>query len=244
MRSRFQCRLRRLSYVACLTAIALCISLPALAQNQAQQNPTQPTSSQASPTTTAPALQREGEQALAFVVKREVLDPRAFIPGTTTPLPPHGNWSIGKERPASCPPNSENCLRIIYRVPETPVACEWVVLLQPDGIHGAILEQNSDSIRYMLRIVPADELIPLIRSRGTPLPARIPGSTVEIQMIVGTSGEPTLILSATGPADLRIVSADAAKQWVFRPLMAGNRPIPFQTTIKFLFVGNKVKTEP
>jgi hypothetical protein len=239
MSSRFQRRICALSRVAWLATIALCISLSVYAQ----PSPIQPAPPQ-SATPNPEALQKEAEQALAFILKREVVDPHALIPGTTTPLPPHGSWSIGKERPASCPPTSENCVRIFYRVPDTPVTCEWVVLLQPDGVHGAILEQNPDSIRYMLRIVPADELTPLIRSRATPLPARIPGSTVEVQMIVGTMGEPTLILSATGPADLRIVSADAAKQWVFRPLMAGNRPIPFETTIKFLFVGSKVKTEP
>ena len=236
---------QRRSLVAWLAAAALCCSLAVQAQQTpATQTPTQPvpTPPAAPPAANAAALQKEAEQALTFILQREVLDPRALAAVTNSAQPAQGNWSIGKIRPASCPPTSENCLRIIYRIPGTPISCEWVVLLKPDGLNGTILEQNPDSIRYMLRNVPTAEAAPLVLSRAIPPVSRMAG-TVEVQLIVTPTGEPGVMQVVSGPDALRPISLATAKQWIFKPLLVANRAIPFQTTIKFIY-GSKVKTEP
>ena len=68
--------------------------------------------------------------------------------------------------------------------------------------------------------------------------------TVEVTVIVGTTGEPTKAIPINGPDILRAPSAEIAKQWVFKPLFAGNRAVPFTTNIKFTFAGGKITSEP
>ncbi len=238
-----------------LPLMALCVALEALAQQQPAAQPTPEAVAQITPAQTPPAqktatpdptaLQKEGLQALTFITKREVLDPSAIVPDTGKPLPIQGDWSIGRQRPASCPPASatENCLRIIYHVPETKVSCEWVVLLKSDGINGTILEQNADSIRYMLRNVLPNEAAALILSRATPPAARASGD-VDVQVIVSTAGEPIRAIAVSGPPQLHAVSLATAKQWIFKPLTVANRAIPYQIDIHFLYGGRTVKTVP
>ncbi len=253
-----------------IAAATLCVAPTASAQQMPAQPSVQPSttlpstsppSTQPSPTTpsAAPqptlaqtaALQVEGTQALDFLLKHEVMDPNAIIPGTGKPISPHGTWSIGKQRPTSCPPPvgsvAAPCVRILYSVPDTPVSCEWVVLLKPDGINATILEQNSDSIRYMLRIVPAAEAAPMVVARQTELNSRSsPRLTgvVEVGLIISTTGEPNRIFPVSGPETLRPAAIAIAKQWIFRPLTIGSRPIPYETIIKFIFGNGQVKTEP
>jgi hypothetical protein len=228
------------------------------AASRAQQPPPQTPPAQTPTPTPNPApdpakdaagsakLEAQGEQALAYLLKREVLDPTALVPGTGKPLPPNGKWSIGKERPATCPPAADNCVRILYRVPATPVSCEWVVMVKPAGTgdaSGTILEQNLDATRYLLRFVPPAEAAALVVSRAKPLPVSSIG-TVEIGVIVGTAGEPTRVTPLSGPNDLRAIALPEANEWLFRPLQVGGRTIPYQTNIKFIFANRKVTTDP
>jgi hypothetical protein len=253
-------------------AVALILSAASRAQQPAP--PTPATQTPASPATTpqAPAPQTPGtptppapdpaklaadtakqhaqaEQALAFLLKHEVLDPSALVPGTGKPLPPNGKWSVGKDRPPTCPAAADNCVRILYRVPATTVSCEWVVMVKPGGAagttgpSGTILEQNLDATRYLLRFVPPSEAAPLIMSRAKPLPVSSVG-TVEIGVIVGTTGEPTRVTPLSGPNDLRAIALPEANAWLFKPLQVGGRTIPYQTNIKFIFANRKVTTEP
>ena len=270
---------RALPLLLRIVAVALCFAAPAVSQQSttpptpAQPTPvspapTQPTPAQPAPTpqpaprstsqpTTkqpsaalTPAQEAEGEQALAFLLRHEVLDPNALVPGTGKPLPPHGVWSIGKQPPPTCPKTlsqpPEPCILVLYRVPDTPVSCEWTVLFRPDGT-AVILQQNQDSIRYMLRTIPTSEAGPLVISRQSPLnsrPVTRATGTVEIGVIVSTTGEPTQIIPISGPDQMRIPAIAMAKQWVFRPLTVGGRSIPYEIIIKFHFGGYEVKTEP
>lgn len=210
------------------------IALPAAAQ----QTPT------ATPSPDTAARKALAATATDLVVKRERLDPNALVPNTHQPLGSHGVWGITAVRPATCPPvkDAENCVRVVYRVPGTTVSCEWAVVVNPDGT-GSILEQNSDSIRYMVRIVPPNELTPLIITRPMQLGTRAQG-VVELTIFVGTTGEPTKAIPISGPEPLQFPSAEIAKQWVFKPLLVGNRAIPFMTNIKLIYGGGKIKSEP
>jgi hypothetical protein len=196
------------------------------------------------------ALEAAADQAIRFVLMHESLDPKAIVPKTGQPLPTNGTWSVDKQRPTSCPVQSEqpgqSCVRVLYRVPQAGVSCEWVVLLQPNGFSGTILEQNADSVRYLLRTVTNSEIRSMILTREMPQP-REPNvrGTVELQVFVGPSGDPTRAYVVSGPEALRAESISAATQWHFKPLMAGSRAVPFQTSITFQFNGTaKVMSRP
>ncbi|MCU1321896.1 MAG: hypothetical protein JWM43_1545 [Acidobacteriaceae bacterium] len=215
--------------------LAAILCLPLLAH---AQQPPQPADS--------PALQAAADKAISFVIQREALDPNALVPDTGKPLPPSGSWSAARQRPASCPQSTDICLRVVYRVPNTTVSCEWVVLFQPDSVHGTILEQNLDSVRYLLRTVPTTEVQSLILSRALPLAPRNASGTIELRVYVGASGNAiNSFVTSGGPEGLRTVSLVAARQWLFKPLMAGNRAIPYQLSIKFNFSpSGRVTSEP
>ena len=202
-------------------------------------------SAQQTPAPSPPSLLAIGQQATDFVIRHEIMDPRALVPATGKPLGSSGAWSVGNERPSDCPPGSQPCVLISYRVPDGGVSCEWVVLLKPDGTGGVILQQNLDSIRYLLRVVPPSELAPFIVTRSMQLETRAQG-TAEVSIIVGTTGEPTSVapLGNTASSDVRDAALTMAKQWVFKPLRVGNRAIPFQTNVKFFFSGGRIRTEP
>jgi hypothetical protein len=201
-------------------------------------------SAQDTPTPTPdPVAQKALAKATTdYVIKRERLDPNALVPDTRQPLGGHGTWGITTVRPATCPPTTDTCVRVVYRVPDTTVSCEWTVIIKPDGT-GAILEQNPDSIRYLIRIVPPNELAPLIITRPMQLDTRAQG-VVELSILVGTTGEPNKAIPTSGPDELRAPSAVIAKQWVFKPLIVGNRAIPFMTNIKLTYAGGKITSEP
>ena len=194
------------------------------------------------PTPDPAARKALAANATAYVIAHERLDPAALVPDTHQPLGSHGVWGITTVRPATCPPNTDTCARVVYRVPDTPVSCEWTVIIKPDGT-GAILEQNPDSIRYMVRVVPTNELAPLIITRPMQLGTRAQG-VVELTILVGPTGEPTKAIPISGPDPLRLASAEVAKQWVFKPLMVGNRAIPFMTNIKLTYGNGKITSEP
>ena len=191
------------------------------------------------------ALKATATKAIEFVLKREALDPNALVPETGKALPSSGSWSVARARPTSCPQNDQPCLRVLYQVPNTKVSCEWVVLLSPDGSNGTILEQNLDSVRYLLRTVPPAEIKPLIVTRALPIPIRNGQGTVEMRVYVSAAGDPINTIVISGPQNLQTTSIVAAKQWLFKPLIAGNRPIPYQFTLKFSFSpSGRVTSEP
>jgi hypothetical protein len=179
------------------------------------------------------------------MLRHVVLDPNATVPGTGAHLSNRGIWSVGKQRPPVCPKDSTPCVLILYRVPENHVSCEWVVLL--NGLEATILEQNSDSIHYMLRNIPTAEAKPYVIARQPSIVGHeappIQG-TVEVAVIISTTGDPTQIFPLSGPDNLRPIALAMSKQWTFRPLTVGARTVPYQVILKFHFGGAEVKTEP
>jgi hypothetical protein len=209
---------------------------------------TPPPPAKTSASTPPTPFETEGQKALAYILKHVVLDPNAIVPGTGAALTSHGIWSIGKLRPTSCPKDTTPCTLILYRTPDSVVSCQWVVLLSPDAPGGgSILEQNADATRFLLRTIPTAEAAPYIVTRQPTTdgrqPLRSPG-TAEVGVIVSTTGEPSQIITMSGPDPLRTAAYDMARQWTFRPLTVGTRTIPYQIILKFHFDGPTVKTEP
>lgn len=179
-----------------------------------------------------------GHQAVEAVLKQVSVDPTALVPKTGKFLSTSGSWSIAKDPPASCPQGSQ-CVTVFYKVPDDDVICEWVVDLSPN--HGdMILDQNEDASHYMIRKLSLDQAEAQVLSRKQPvyppiaIAAAVKGEVV-VRVFVATTGIPTTVRATSGPAMLQGAAIEAARGWTFKPLMAGNRPIGFQTDIIFDF---------
>jgi hypothetical protein len=188
----------------------------------------------------ATGLQSSGQQAVAALLKQVELDPTALVEGTGKPLPANGNWSIGKNRPAACPQTTDGCFLIFYRVPDQKVSCEWVVRLTGNGSDGIIIDQNEDASRYLLRRLPTAQAAEMLITRKKPVyppmaaAAHVRGQVVA-KILVSKEGTVEKAFIISGPEMLRSSSVDAAKAYVFRPLKAGTKAVPFETDIKFDF---------
>jgi TonB family protein len=186
------------------------------------------------------ALQSVGEQAMRVVLKQIVLDPTILLPKTGKPLPADGKWQFGKEAPASCPHTTEACVRILYRVPDADVSCEWVVLLIGDGSDGTILTENEDAARYLLRKLSTSQATELVLTRKQPsyppiaAAAHVQGPVV-LKVFVSGAGTVEKAFVVSGPAMLRGSAIEGAKGWVFKPMMAGTQAVRFFTDVTFDF---------
>lgn len=199
-----------------------------------------PTVAQQAQGTAATGLQSSGQQAVAALLKQVELDPAALVASTGKPLPANGNWSIGKNSPAACPQTTDGCFLIFYRVPDQKVSCEWVVRLTGDGSNGIILDQNEDASRYLLRRLPTSQAAEMLVTRKKPIyppiaaAARVKGQVV-VKILVSNEGAVEKAFIVSGPEMLRSSSIDAAKGYVFRPLQAGTKAVPFETNVAFDF---------
>lgn len=213
-------------FLALAMAYFVCIASPGLTQQTKSYSQT--------------GLQSVGQQAISVVLRTSVLDPTVLVQKTGKPLPANGNWSVGKEAPASCPQTTDACVRILYRVPEDEVSCEWVVQLIGDGSDGVILEQNDDASRYLLRRLSTTQAAGLIVTRKQPtyppiaVAAHVEGHVV-LRVVVSGTGAMEKGFIVSGPEMLQFAAIDAMKGWVFRPLMAGTQPVRFQTDVTFNF---------
>jgi TonB family protein len=190
---------------------------------------------------TAPSAQQSvGQQAVNLVLSSFMLDPTVLVSKTGKPLPTDGAWSVGKEAPASCPKALTPCVMVLYRVPDAEVSCEWVVLLDNSESKGVFLDANEDAARYLLRKLPAKEAAKRTVSTQPPAyppmarAAHVTGS-VKMTIHVSSTGRVDRIAIIDGPEMLRAAAANAVRQWVYKPLVVGASPIPFQTTVTLNF---------
>jgi TonB family protein len=177
---------------------------------------------------------------VGVVLKHYAVNPHALEPTTQKPLSREGSWSISKTAPASCPQTNEACIEVIYKVPAEAVQCSWVVLLNGDGKDGKFLEENDDTERYFLRVVPKSEASPLLNATKNPvyppiaMAARVTGDVV-LDAVVGKSGGMRDIFVVSGPAMLQQASLDGARYWSFKPIMLGARAVPYEVKLVFKF---------
>lgn len=185
-------------------------------------------------------LQAAGQQAIAALLKLVVINPMVMVESTGKPLPANGSWSVGKEAPASCPQTTDTCVRILYRVPDAHVSCEWVVQLVGDGSDGIILEQNEDATRYLLRNISAAQVANLVATRKQPsyppiaMAARV-GGIVVVRVFVTNTGAVEKAFILSGPEMLRASAMGALKKWTFKPFLVGTKAVPFETEVTFEF---------
>jgi hypothetical protein len=91
-----------------------------------------------------------GKKAVALVLKRYKIDPNNSVPKTGKPLRTDGQWAVGKAIPQSCPKTDDPCVRVLYRVPDVDVTCEWTVLLRGSDDSNIVLNLNEDAARYLV----------------------------------------------------------------------------------------------
>ena len=191
-------------------------------------------------TDTPPKPVSVGAQAVAVVLKHYVLNPSALHPTTGLPLPLDGSWSISKTRPAACPQTEEKCVEVFYDVPAASVRCSWVVLLNADASDGQFLDENDNAATYLLRVLTKSEAIPLVLTRTKPVyppiavAAQVQGDVL-LKVLVDKLGSFRNVHVLSGNAMLQGASTEAAKQWTFKPLMAGARAVPYQVKLVFKF---------
>jgi TonB family protein len=196
---------------------------------------------QQTPSKAPSGLQDLAVQAIHVVVSQEVLNSFSPEPKTGKPLSTKGKWLVVNQAPSACPKTTESCVKVLYRVPEAEVSCEWVVLLEGDGSQGNILEQNRDASQYFVQKLNHRETTNQVLVRKMPtyppiaLAAHVTG-LVELQVIVDQDGKPSNVTIVRGPEMLRASSIDALKAWKFKPLIVGSNGIPFQTVVTFTFL--------
>jgi TonB family protein len=181
-----------------------------------------------------------GEQAVSVVLKHYAVNPLELDPKTHTPLSGGGSWSMDKRPAASCPESQNTCVTVQYRLPDEQVQCSWLVLLNEDGSDGAILDENDDAARYMLRKVSAQDAGALITFRKKPsfppiaMAAHISG-TVSVEVIVDQSGKIQKTFAVSGPPMERGAALEAAQDWRFKPMLVGSRAVPYVVPLLFTF---------
>jgi Gram-negative bacterial TonB protein C-terminal len=170
----------------------------------------------------APVTQKSiGQQAVDVVLNNYMLDPTVLVSKTGKPLPTDGSWSVGKETPDTCPKTTTPCVRVLYRVPDSEVSCEWIVLLDGGETKGVVLNANEDAARYLVEKLPPKEASKLVISGKNPIyppiarAAHVAGS-VKITIHVTSTGVVERIAIVDGPEMLRGAAADAVKQWVYK----------------------------
>jgi hypothetical protein len=190
--------------------------------------------------TDAPARASLGQQAVGTVLKHYSLNPLALDSKTGQPLPRDGKWSVGKTMPAVCPQTGPACAEVFYEVPAESVRCSWVVLLNPDGTDGKFLDEDDDTERYMLLKVSTAEAKDLVATRKKPTfppiakAAQVSGA-VSMGVLVGKGGNVEKVALLSGPPMEQQSSLDAARNWIFRPMVVGTRAVPYEVQLVFTY---------
>ena len=214
----------------CLLFVCLLIGLTGVRSIEAAQEPQPAISSEAT----------VGQRAVHVVISNYIIDSTVLVPKTAKLLPANGSWSVGKETPAICPKTSAPCLRVLYRVPDTDVSCEWVVLLDGADSPGVVLDANADVARYLIERLPPKEAKKQIISGQNPIyppiarAAHVTGS-VRLAIHVSALGTVDRITIVDGPEQLRSAAVDAVKQWKYKPMTVGSNAVPFQTVVTLNF---------
>jgi TonB family protein len=188
----------------------------------------------------APVATSVGPQAVKIVLKHFAINPLASDPNSHQPLRTDGSWSLGKNRPASCPETAANCVEVFYAVPDQSAKCSWTISLEEGGADGTVLDENDDAETYMLRNLSDKEATAFVKSRSKPVmppiaaAARVSG-TVIVRVLVDKAGQVQHVWPVSGHPMLIQASIDAAKTWNFVPMTIGTRTVQYQVQLVFTF---------
>ena len=186
-----------------------------------------------------------------------MINDAAKVSATGKPLPLTGSWGVQTlfpdGPPQSCRLARVPCLKVVYKVPDTNVTCDWTVgylvavVPQPDGsmkhdFRAVVLDENDAAAEYTLRKSFRGDTPPQRTvSQAAVYPpiaqaAHVEGS-VAVRIVVGPDGS-VQSARAVGPPMLQSAVLDAVHHWKFDPLVIGSRPTSFQLDQQFDFKAN------
>jgi TonB family protein len=181
----------------------------------------------------APPQKSIAEQAIDVVLDRYRIDPESVVPKTGKPLPSDGSWATSKSIPDSCPKSTYPCVRLLYRIPDKGISCEWTVLLMGGLDEDVILDVNEDAAHYLT--VKTRDGLPNSHAISQPSPIyplnalqeHVQG-TVKMMVHITATGQVDKVTVITGPEILRSAAVDAVKKWVYKPFIVDSVALPLQ----------------
>jgi len=206
------------------------------------------------PSPATPAI--DAKSAVQAVLTMFTINSAVNVEATGKPVPASGSWGAQTQFPAGLPKACVQarvpCIRVIYRVPEINVVCEWtlgmVVVAEPqaDGsirhaVRSLVLDENEAAARYTLRKAWAkDDVKPNLLKLQNPDYPKIAqdahvGGVVMVRMVVGPDGSVQSAVPLQGPAMLQSSVVAAVRQWKFEPLRVGEQITSFQLDRSFTY---------
>ena len=184
--------------------------------------------------------QQIGERAVKLVLSRYKIDPENMVPKTHKPLPTDGKWAISKDAPAACPKTIEPCVRVLYRVPDLNVTCEWTVLLRGSDDADVVLDLNEDAARYLVGKSVSGHASPKKLSGDPPVYPSIARDhhirgSVKVLAHIDTTGHVNKITVISGPDLLRDAAVNTVNSWVYEPLIVGPSAVSLVALITVSF---------
>jgi TonB family protein len=204
----------------------------------------------------APADPNLPQIAVKAILTMFALNDTVNLSTTGKPLPATGSWGAQTQFPNGVPPACAAarvpCVKVVYRVPELNIVCDWTIGLlvavevSPTGevqhkIHTVVLYENEAAAQYTLQKVwlpgnVAPKPVELHRA-GYPeiaRAARIDGAVV-VRIVVGPDGLVKSAAILAGPSMLRDAVLSAVRQWKFEPLTIGSQTTSFRLDRQFNF---------
>jgi TonB family protein len=130
-------------------------------------------------------------------------------------------------------------MRVLYRVPDAGVSCEWTVLLQGSDEANIVIDLNEDAARYLTRKPYAPLGLKKLSGNSPVYPSsardsRIQGA-VKMTVRIDAAGHVDNIAVISGPEMLRDAAVTAVKSWVYEPLIIESNAVPVHTLISINF---------
>jgi TonB family protein len=191
------------------------------------------------------------------------IDSTVNVESSGKPLPSSGSWGAQTQFPGGVPQPCVKaripCVRVVYRVTELNVVCEWtlgmvgVALPQPDGTiaratRSLVLDENDAAAHYTVRKAWSQgEAMPRPTQVQNPAYPKIAvdakvGGVVAVRLIVGPDGSIKSVVPIAGPAMLQVAVVEAVRHWKFDPLSIGQQPTSFQLDEQFAYNAPKANT--
>ena len=215
------------------------------------------------PPRAAPPPVMDAKAAVESILAMFTLNQASLFGDTGKPLPANGAWGAQTQFPAGmpkvCMQNRVPCVKVVYRVAEDKVSCEWTLGLlvaaepQPDGtvrhaVHQIVLDENDAAARYTLRkgwgrgeAPPRPTTFQRADYPAVARDARV-GGVVTVRLIIGPDGLVKSAVPLGGPAMLQKPVLEAVSHWKYDPLMIGQHPTSFQIDHQFSYDPGKSDT--
>jgi len=173
------------------------------------------------------------QEAVSVVLGQAKIDPNVIIGKTGRPLATDGKWSVSKVSPQLCPKTDNPCVRVLYKLQDAGVSCEWTVLLLGTIEKSLILDLSDDAALYFTNHETFHYTIPKHLNPEPRIPPQIVKASGRVKMLVqvAASGHVDNVTVISGSNLFREYTATIAKQVMYDPLFVDGVAIPHRTTL-------------